>query len=82
MALIEQFFHPTMVLIAAGGGRAGENPEAAAFRGDARIMLLSPGEERELLTTGLYRPVSLYKEEPMGAVAYATFNTRCGSVGR
>ena len=31
MALIERFFHPTVILIAAGGGRAGEGPEAAAF---------------------------------------------------
>jgi len=31
MALIEQFFHPTVALIAAGGGRAGEDPATAAF---------------------------------------------------
>ena len=31
MALIERFFHPTILLLAAGGGRAGENPETAAF---------------------------------------------------
>ncbi|HEX2451457.1 MAG TPA: MBL fold metallo-hydrolase [Gemmatimonadales bacterium] len=31
MALIERFFHPAVILIAAGGGRAGEDPEAAAF---------------------------------------------------
>jgi L-ascorbate metabolism protein UlaG (beta-lactamase superfamily) len=30
MALIEQFFHPTIVLLASGGGRAGENPATAA----------------------------------------------------
>ena len=81
MALIEQLFHPTIVLIAVGGGRAGENPETAAFavrtyfrprvvipmhfgalpppfateaevraafRGNNRVMLLSPGEERKL----------------------------------
>jgi L-ascorbate metabolism protein UlaG (beta-lactamase superfamily) len=30
MALIERFFHPTIVLIAAGGGRGGEDPETAA----------------------------------------------------
>jgi len=33
MALIEQFFHPTIVLIAAGGGRAGQDPTTAAFVG-------------------------------------------------
>ena len=31
MALIEQFFHPNIVLIAAGGGRAGQDPTTAAF---------------------------------------------------
>ena len=31
MALIERFFHPAVILIAAGGGRAGEDPAAAAF---------------------------------------------------
>jgi L-ascorbate metabolism protein UlaG (beta-lactamase superfamily) len=31
MALIERFFHPAVILLATGGGRAGENPEAAAF---------------------------------------------------
>jgi L-ascorbate metabolism protein UlaG (beta-lactamase superfamily) len=31
MALIEQFHHPSIILIAAGGGRAGEDPDAAAF---------------------------------------------------
>jgi len=31
MALIERFFHPTIVLLAAGGGRAGEDPATAAF---------------------------------------------------
>jgi L-ascorbate metabolism protein UlaG (beta-lactamase superfamily) len=31
MALIEQFHHPSIILIAAGGGRAGEDPAAAAF---------------------------------------------------
>jgi L-ascorbate metabolism protein UlaG (beta-lactamase superfamily) len=31
MSLIERFFHPTIVLVAAGGGRAGEDPETAAF---------------------------------------------------
>jgi L-ascorbate metabolism protein UlaG (beta-lactamase superfamily) len=30
MALIEQFFHPTILLIAAGGGRAGQDPATAA----------------------------------------------------
>lgn len=33
MALIEQFFHPTIVLLAAGGGRAGQDPATAAFVG-------------------------------------------------
>jgi L-ascorbate metabolism protein UlaG (beta-lactamase superfamily) len=31
MALIERFFHPSVILLAAGGGRAGEDPAAAAF---------------------------------------------------
>lgn len=31
MALIERFFHPTILLLAAGGGRAGEDPATAAF---------------------------------------------------
>jgi len=31
MALIEQFFHPTILLVAAGGGRAGEDPATAAW---------------------------------------------------
>jgi L-ascorbate metabolism protein UlaG (beta-lactamase superfamily) len=31
MALIERFFRPAIVLLAAGGGRAGENPATAAF---------------------------------------------------
>jgi L-ascorbate metabolism protein UlaG (beta-lactamase superfamily) len=31
MALIEQFFHPTIVLLAAGGGRAGQDPATAAW---------------------------------------------------
>jgi L-ascorbate metabolism protein UlaG (beta-lactamase superfamily) len=31
MALIERFFHPAIILLAAGGGRAGQSPEAAAF---------------------------------------------------
>jgi L-ascorbate metabolism protein UlaG (beta-lactamase superfamily) len=79
MALIERFFHPSVILIAAGGGRAGEDPEAAAFavrayfkpraivpmhygtsvapfateanvraafRGDRRLQVLVPGEEK------------------------------------
>jgi L-ascorbate metabolism protein UlaG (beta-lactamase superfamily) len=79
MALIERFFHPTVILLAAGGGRSGESPEAAAFavrawfkpraivpmhygtsvapfateaevraafRGDRRLQVLVPGEER------------------------------------
>ena len=31
MALIERFFHPEIILIAAGGGRAGEDPATASF---------------------------------------------------
>lgn len=31
MALIERFFHPNIVLLAAGGGRAGEDPATAAM---------------------------------------------------
>jgi L-ascorbate metabolism protein UlaG (beta-lactamase superfamily) len=31
MALIERFFHPTVILLAAGGGRAGQDPATAAF---------------------------------------------------
>jgi len=31
MALIERFFHPAILLLAAGGGRAGQNPATAAF---------------------------------------------------
>jgi L-ascorbate metabolism protein UlaG (beta-lactamase superfamily) len=31
MALIERFFHPWVILLATGGGRAGEDPEVAAF---------------------------------------------------
>ena len=31
MSLIERFFHPSIILVAAGGGRAGENPETAAY---------------------------------------------------
>jgi L-ascorbate metabolism protein UlaG (beta-lactamase superfamily) len=31
MALVEARFHPAVVLIAAGGGRAGEDPATAAF---------------------------------------------------
>ncbi len=31
MALIERFFHPTILLLAAGGGRAGQDPATAAF---------------------------------------------------
>lgn len=79
MELIERLFHPTVILIAAGGGRAGENPETAAFavrtyfrpqaivpmhygalpppfateaevraafKGDRRLTMLTPGEER------------------------------------
>lgn len=78
MALIERFFHPTIVLVAAGGGRGGQNPAtaavvvrtyfrprvvipmhygtlpapfatradvAAAFRGDSRVRLATPGVE-------------------------------------
>jgi L-ascorbate metabolism protein UlaG (beta-lactamase superfamily) len=30
MALIERFFHPAIILVAAGGGRAGQSPEVAA----------------------------------------------------
>jgi len=30
MALIEKFFHPSIILIASGGGRAGEDPATAA----------------------------------------------------
>jgi L-ascorbate metabolism protein UlaG (beta-lactamase superfamily) len=30
MSLIEKFFHPSIILIASGGGRAGEDPAAAA----------------------------------------------------
>jgi L-ascorbate metabolism protein UlaG (beta-lactamase superfamily) len=30
MALIDRFFHPTIVLLAAGGGRAGQDPATAA----------------------------------------------------
>lgn len=79
MALIERFFRPTVILLAAGGGRAGQDPEAAAFavrvyfhpraivpmhygtpvaqfateaevraafRGDLRLLMLVPGEEK------------------------------------
>jgi len=79
MALIERLFHPAVILLAAGGGRAGESPEAAAFairayfkpqaivpmhygasgspfateadvraafRGDRRLRMLVPGEEK------------------------------------
>jgi L-ascorbate metabolism protein UlaG (beta-lactamase superfamily) len=79
MALIERFFHPSVILLAAGGGRAGQDPEAAAFavrtylkpsaivpmhygtsvapfateaevraafRGDRRLQVLVPGEEK------------------------------------
>jgi L-ascorbate metabolism protein UlaG (beta-lactamase superfamily) len=78
MALIERFFHPQVILLAAGGGRAGQNPEAAAFavrtyfrpraivpmhygtaaqfateadvraafRGDNRLQVLVPGQEK------------------------------------
>lgn len=31
MALIEHFYHPNIVLLAAGGGRGGEDPETAAY---------------------------------------------------
>ncbi|HET7457574.1 MAG TPA: MBL fold metallo-hydrolase [Gemmatimonadaceae bacterium] len=31
MALVERLFHPTIVLLAAGGGRAGEDPATAAY---------------------------------------------------
>jgi L-ascorbate metabolism protein UlaG (beta-lactamase superfamily) len=31
MALIEHFFHPAVILLAVGGGRSGEDPEAGAF---------------------------------------------------
>jgi L-ascorbate metabolism protein UlaG (beta-lactamase superfamily) len=31
MALIERFFHPTILLLAAGGGRAGQDPATAAM---------------------------------------------------
>jgi L-ascorbate metabolism protein UlaG (beta-lactamase superfamily) len=81
MALVEARFHPAIVLIAAGGGRAGEDPETAAFavrryfrpqvvipmhwgtlpppfateaevraafRGDRRARLLTPGRETVL----------------------------------
>lgn len=34
MALIERFFHPTILLFGMGGGRAGEDPRAAAFAVD------------------------------------------------
>ena len=30
MALIERFFHPAILLLAAGGGRAGGDPATAA----------------------------------------------------
>ena len=30
MALIEKFFHPSIILIVSGGGRAGEDPATAA----------------------------------------------------
>ena len=78
MALIERFYHPEIILIAAGGGRAGEDPATAAyairtyfhpkvivpmhwgtmpwlateadvraaFRGDDRVRVMKPGEER------------------------------------
>ena len=77
MALIERFFHPEIILIAAGGGRAGEDPATAAdairtyfhpkvvvpmhwgtnpqlaqvadvraaFRGDDRVRVMTPGQE-------------------------------------
>lgn len=31
MELIERFYHPTILLLTAGGGRAGEDPATAAF---------------------------------------------------
>jgi L-ascorbate metabolism protein UlaG (beta-lactamase superfamily) len=77
MALIERFHHPEIILVAAGGGRAGEDPTTAAyairtyfhpkvvvpmhwgtmgwlateadvraaFRGDERVRLMTPGQE-------------------------------------
>jgi L-ascorbate metabolism protein UlaG (beta-lactamase superfamily) len=78
MSLIEQLFHPSIVLFGMGGGRAGESPATAAFairkyfhpkiivpmhfgtlpppfateqdvrdafRGDARLRILTPGRE-------------------------------------
>jgi L-ascorbate metabolism protein UlaG (beta-lactamase superfamily) len=77
MALIERFHHPEIILVAAGGGRAGEDPATAAyairtyfhpkivvpmhwgtmpwlateadvraaFRGDDRVRLMTPGQE-------------------------------------
>jgi L-ascorbate metabolism protein UlaG (beta-lactamase superfamily) len=78
MELIEQFFHPAVILLAVGGGRAGEDPETgafairsyfrpqvivpmhygtaphlateadvrAAFAGDRRVQVLTPGQEK------------------------------------